>query len=149
MRPITTFLLGGMICVGTFGCDTPESAREPKPPAESVAAKETYVPKNLDDALRQLDLLLGDKGRAEVQRAKEADMVQYHMGLGMWMRNNWGLWAGSRLAQYFNQLGIRHPDDMTGIIFDSYWRKLHGRDIDLDAQVRFYQDYWKRSEPPK
>jgi len=116
---------------------------------EASAAKQMYVPKDLDDALKQLDLLLGDMGRAEVQRAKESDMIQYHMGLGLWMRNNWGLWAGSRLAQYFNQIGIRHPDDMTGIIFDSYWRRLHGRDIDLDAQVYRYQKYWKRSEQSK
>jgi hypothetical protein len=146
MRPIATFLLGGLIGVVVFGCHTSEPARESKAPAESSAAKQPYVPKDLDDALKQLDLLLGDKGRAEVQSAKESDMIQYHMGIGMWMRNNWGLWAGSRLAQYFNQIGIRHPDDMTGIIFDSYWRKLHGQDIALDAQVHFYQNYWKRNE---
>ena len=144
MRSSATLLLCGMIGVGAFGCHTPESARNSKPLPESSVTKETYVPKDLDDALRQLEVLLGDQGRSKVLSANESDMIQYHMGLGLWMRNNWGLWADSRLAQYFNQIGIRHPDDMTGIIFDSYWRKLHGREIELDAQVRVYLEYWKR-----
>ncbi len=149
MRSITRLLLCALIGVGVFGCHAPESARNSKPPLESSVTKEPYVPKDLDDALKQLDVLLGDQGRAKVLSAGESDMIQYHMGLGMWMRNNRGLWTGSPLAQYFNQIGIRHPDDMTGIIFDSYWRKLHGRNIELDAQVRFYQEYWKRTEHPQ
>lgn len=71
-------------------------------------------------------------------------MVRYHHGLGMWMRNEWGLWGGSRLAAYFNGIGIYHPDDMSAIILDSYWRKLHGKPIDLESQVKRYQEYWQK-----
>ena len=76
----------------------------------------------------------------------EDDMTQYHMGLGMWMRNNWGLWGGSRLAAWFNAQGINHPDDMSGIILDSFWRYLNGKPIKLDEQVKYYQGYWKKQE---
>ena len=63
--------------------------------------------------------------------------------MGMRIRNNWGLWKGSPLSEYFNRLGIYHPDDMTGIIFDSYWRKIHHQPIKLKEQVAYYQEYWK------
>jgi hypothetical protein len=104
-----------------------------------------YVPGDLDDALIELDRIMGAKGRDEVLKATEDGMIEYHHGLGMWLRNNWGLWGGSRLARYFNRLGIRHPDDMSGIILDSYWRKVHDRPIDLDGQVRHCLDYWKKA----
>jgi hypothetical protein len=78
--------------------------------------------------------------------ASENGMADYHFGLGMWIRNNWGLWGGSRLSQYFNRLGIHHPDDMSGIILDSYWRKIHGKPIDLDGQVRCHRDFWEKAK---
>jgi uncharacterized protein DUF6794 len=149
MKSLFGFLLCAQLVGSLVGCRAHESAPNPRPPANSSATESIYVPKNLDDALRQLDLLLGDEGRSKVLSATEDGMVDYHMGLGLWMRNNWGLWRGSRLAAYFNHLGIYHPDDMSGIILDSYWRKLHGKRIELDAQVRSYQDFWKKSQGSK
>jgi len=57
---------------------------------------------------------------------------------------DWQLWGGSRLSKFFNDRGIYHPDDMSGIILDSYHRYLTGKDIKLDEQIKFYQDYWKK-----
>jgi hypothetical protein len=48
------------------------------------------------------------------------DPFTHHHGLGTWLRNYWGLWAGSRLAQKFNRAGIRHPDDMSHIILSYF-----------------------------
>lgn len=47
--------------------------------------------------------------------------IEYHHGLGTWMRNNWELWSGnSHLFDYYIERGINHPDDMSGDILDSY-----------------------------
>jgi hypothetical protein len=105
-----------------------------------------YIPLDLDDALVEVDRIMGDQGREHVLKADDKDMIDYHFTLGAWMRNNWGLWGGSRLSQYFNKIGIHHLDDMAGIILDSYWRKLHGKSIDLDGQVRYYQEYWEQEK---
>jgi len=51
--------------------------------------------------------------------------VKYHLSLGMWLRNNWGLWKGSRLADYFEQKGFKHPDDMSHTILVSFWWHLN------------------------
>jgi hypothetical protein len=69
-----------------------------------------------------------------------------HLGFGMWMRNNWQLWGGSRLSKYFNNKGVYHPEDMSGIILDSYHRNLNGQEIRFDEQVKYYQEYWEKSK---
>lgn len=33
---------------------------------------------------------------------------------------------------------------MSGIILESLKRKFCGEDIDLDGQIKFYQDYWDK-----
>lgn len=53
-------------------------------------------------------------------------MIEYHFGLGMWMRNNWGLWGGSRLQKYFTDRGTAHPDDMSSVVLFYYWHWLRG-----------------------
>jgi glutathione peroxidase-family protein len=81
----------------------------------------------------------------EIRLKSEKDMILYHHGFGTWLRNYWGLWAGSRLAQYFNQIGIHHPDDMSGIILTSFWRHLHSQPIKLEEQVEYYKEYWRKA----
>jgi hypothetical protein len=66
-----------------------------------------------------------------------------HRGFGMWIRNNWGLWRNSKLKHYFLDKGVGHPDDMSGIILTSYHRFLNNKPIDLDGQIKKYQDFYK------
>ncbi len=103
-----------------------------------------YVPKNLDECFSELKKMLNRELIEEMRTGNEADMTQYHHGLGMWLRNNWGLWGGSRLKQYFNNLGVNHPDDMSGIILDSFWRNLNHKPVELESQIKYYQEYWKK-----
>jgi hypothetical protein len=70
---------------------------------------------------------------------------QYHFGGGMGIRNGWGLWADSDLAKHFKALGVWHPDDMSGIIFASVYRKVTGRNRDLEGQIKYYQDNWAKT----
>lgn len=87
-----------------------------------------YIPKNLEDCFLQLDKLLSEIDKKEMQALPKRDnMIQYHLGLGMWIRNNWGLWGGSRLQKYFNDRGITHPDEMSSIILEYYYDWLSGK----------------------
>lgn len=106
-----------------------------------------YIPKDIEDCCRQIDSFLSDSMKAKAKQWTENEFSsRAHMGLGMWMRNNWQLWGGSRLSKYFNLLGIYHPDDMSGFILDSYHRYLTGNAINLEEQIKFYQDYWKKRD---
>lgn len=105
-----------------------------------------YKPLNLEEAVEQLKIIHHDTTKNKILEITEDEFtVGAHMGLGMWMRNNWGLWKGKELAKYFNSIGIYHPDDMSGIILTSYYRELHGQEWKIDEQVKYYQDYWKKS----
>lgn len=105
-----------------------------------------YRPKNLDEAVFQLEKIHDDTTKRKIVGMTEDQFIgDSHFGLGIWMRNNWGLWKGGELAKYFNSIGIFHPDDMSGIILTSYYRHLKGQDRELDKQVKFHQDYWKVS----
>ncbi len=143
MRPVGQNFVLCLFLVFAGACQTEDHGSSSGAKETASSSTAAYIPFDLNDALRELDQIMGEKGRSEVLNAKEDDMILYHFGVGQWMRNEWGLWRGSRLSRYFNQLGIRHADDMSGIILTSYWRKLHEKPIDLEGQVRYYRDYWK------
>ncbi len=116
----------------------------------TLHSKSTYIPTDLDDAHRELQRLLTAK---EIQHIKtmhsQSGMIEYHMGLGLWLRNNWGLWHESRLARYFDQLGIYHADDMSGLILETFWCKLHDQPFKIEDRASESQEYWKSMEKPK
>ncbi len=108
--------------------------------------REVYIPKDLEDCFKQIDSFLDDSIKVQVKQWTEDEFSgRAHFGIGLWMRNNWQLWGGSRLSKYFNDLGIYHPDGMSGIILDSYHRYLTGKDIKLEEQIKFYQDFWNKA----
>lgn len=108
--------------------------------------KEIYIPKDLNDCFDQIDKFWDDKTKDIAKNMPEDDFsASAHHGFGRWIRNNWELWKGSRLSLYFNNvLLITHPDDMSGIILDSYHRYLNGKELKLKEQVKYYHDYWEK-----
>jgi hypothetical protein len=68
------------------------------------------------------------------------------MGLGMWLRNNLGLWWDCPLTRYFNARGVEHADNMSGAILDAYWRHLQGAQYDPEAIVECYRDWEVEAE---
>jgi hypothetical protein len=106
-----------------------------------------FIPKDIFECFHQINLFWNDSTKLEVKKLTEKEFLgNTHFGLGMWMRNNWGLWSGSRLSEYFNNLEIYHPDDMSGIILTSYYRFLIGEEVQLNDQVKYYKDYWKKAK---
>lgn len=102
------------------------------------------IPNNLEECFVELEKSLTPEFIGEIRQGTEEDISQFHHGLGTFLRNNWGLWKGSELSKWFNEKGIHHPDDMSGIIFDSFWRHLNDKPINFEEQVKFYQGYWER-----
>ena len=92
-----------------------------------------YIPTDLPDCIRQLDSMLSAEDKAYI-RTEGAAAV--HFSLGMWMRNNWGLWRGSQLQTYFIDNGIQHPDDMSGVILDCYVKHLNGEKVKYKRMLR-------------
>lgn len=75
----------------------------------------------------------------------EKDAVcNVHLAGGMKLRNTLELWHDNDLTKWFNSIGIVHADDMSGIIFTSTHRKLNQKEIELNKQIKVYQDHWKQ-----
>lgn len=88
-----------------------------------------YIPKDLGECFAELDRMLSEIDKKEFKSAKNKGELlgNYHMGLGMWMRNNWGLWGGSRLQKYFTDRKVGHPDDMSSVVLFFYYDWLNGK----------------------
>lgn len=105
-------------------------------------------PKDLNEAIARLIDAMDDADKIKILSMKEEEMCNFHFGLGMDLRNMWGLWGGeSTLKQWLKEnLGVWHPDDMSGILLDSLWRTLHGFPLDLEGQAKHYSDYWDKEK---
>ena len=103
-----------------------------------------FIPENLDACFMELERGLTPEFKEELRTGTEDDMNRLHHGLGTFFRNNWGLWKGSPLSEWFNENGIYHPDDMSAIILTSFWRHLNGKPINLEEQIKPCQDYWDK-----
>lgn len=102
------------------------------------------IPNNLEECFQALHKIAYDKDIEEIKSRPEEDMVEFHHTLGRWMRNNWGLWSGGPLKDYFEKLGLWHPDDCSGLILTSFHRYLMKVPLDIEGQVAKYKEYWKQ-----
>lgn len=95
----------------------------------------SYIPRDLEEAVLALDKLISEEEKPELRKMGEDEfLAATHLGIGMYLRNEWGLWKKSELSEYFRRRGIFHPDDMSGEILKSYYKFLCQRpwnDIDL------------------
>jgi len=104
------------------------------------------IPTNLEECIILLQTTaLCDEDREAIRTGSEINLCMWHDNLGRWIRNNWGLWsADSDLYNWFKERGITHPDDISGIILTSFWRRLNDKPLELEEQIKYYQDYWKK-----
>lgn len=114
---------------------------------KNIREDEIYIPFDLNDCFRQIDGMLCDSADNGIKKMTESEFVSgSHFGFGKWIRNNWGLWKGSRLSKYFNELEIYHSDDMSSIILISYHRNLMGKELKITELIHYYKNYWNKSE---
>jgi hypothetical protein len=93
------------------------------------------VPRVVGDAFRRLDGELEPADRDTIRGTPANDMIRYHMGLGMYVRNEYGLWKGGPLQDFFLRKGVQHPDDMSSVLLDAYRLYLRGEPVNLDSII--------------
>ncbi len=97
------------------------------------------IPKELKYSFEYLNEHWDSEEIEKFKNIKENDTTpsDYHFGVGMHIRNNL-LRHNKRsdsIVKFFNSIGIKHYDYMSGIILTSYHRHLNKTDIDLNGQV--------------
>lgn len=102
---------------------------------------ETTKPKTLQEAV---DLLLSNFTEEDRRILKLHGATMLHHGFGTALRNGWGLWTGSRLAEHFKDVyGIGHPDDMSAMILDCVEAKVKGEPWSDQEASSFYRSHWE------
>lgn len=100
-----------------------------------------FIPQNIKECILQLHLLIPFTELEEIKSMDEsAFAAKTHLTVGMWIRNNWGLWKGSRLSIYFNENGVYEPDSMSWIIFLSFHRHLKSKYLGTKELFEYYSD---------
>lgn len=102
------------------------------------------IPNTLEECFKELEENVEKESLKQWAHLGEKKAVgTIHFNLGMSMRNLWGLWLGkSKLCKFFYSIGIKHADDMSGIISTSFYRHLNNKPINLEKQVKVYWKYW-------
>lgn len=95
-------------------------------------------PNNLEECFTHLKTMLSDAD-IDFIKNRESEIILLHHTLGRKLRNQWSLWTESTLKEYFKNLGITHPDDMSEIILTSFHRHLNGLPLNLENQIQKYQ----------
>jgi hypothetical protein len=127
-----------------FGQKPEQQPADPADPAATGQAEP--IPEDLPACMARLDAMLGDEDKAWL---REHGAEAAHFGLGMWIRNNWGLWHGdSPLPPYFRAHGIHHPDCMSGLILECYVQHLNGEEVDYEhmiGEARRAEEEWRNT----
>jgi hypothetical protein len=79
-------------------------------------------PLTVDAAVDHLLSRMKDADKETVRGTPEADLIRFHFGWGMGIRNAFGLWQGN--TQLLESCGGGHPDDASSVIIRAVWKRL-------------------------
>lgn len=96
-----------------------------------------YIPVDLADAIRILDEIVDEKGKAKFSARPDSVAVNgVFFSFGRWININWGMELGSRLTVSLNDLGVSYPEDMTRLIMYAFHRHLNSQPFEIEELVR-------------
>lgn len=100
-----------------------------------------YIPRNLDDALAQLDKLSSPESKKVFMSIPEDSVCAYmHNRLGQWMIVNWSFYEGSRLSNYLRSAGVSYPDDMADFLILAFHRHLHQQPVTIKEFAVYFKE---------
>ena len=105
----------------------------------------TYIPKNLEEAMTELDKRISIESRIKLKTIPEDSVCALmHNRLGQWIILNWGFYGGSRLSHYIRSAGITFPDDMADFLILAYHRRLNAKPIGIKELATEFKEKRKQ-----
>jgi len=103
--------------------------------------KNRKLPKTVPEALTFIEKAIGKRDKNYIRKLKKNDLYELHMTLGMWIRNNLGMWgvknnrelmvdilrldSGSPRKPIPENLVMNfHPDNASHVLIEELWKKL-------------------------
>ena len=103
----------------------------------------TSLPKNVGEAVDQVIRMMDAESLKRLRGMAEADIVELHFGLGMWIRNTFGLWSGNRVlledCAAFGEHSFCDPDEASTVIIREVWIRLRSSFPTDGESARFSQ----------
>jgi hypothetical protein len=91
-----------------------------------------YIPKDLPDAINELNKLTDEASREKFKRLTESDAEhKLYFSLGRWVATNWSFYEGSRLSHYLKEVGITFPEDQAVAVIIAWHRTLNKKEINF------------------
>lgn len=105
----------------------------------------------LDEAITEIESSFSETQLKEfAQKEERIAIMDTRFGYGLKFRNQeLQNPSDSSLIKYFHSNNIYDLEDMSGIVFRSFHRKLNGRPIDFEAQLNSIHAYWAKVEECK
>jgi hypothetical protein len=80
-------------------------------------------PATIDEAVGVVIATLSDD-EGEIAAMAESELIGLHFGLGLWIRNNLGLWKGNDRCWRPSRATADSPDDASMVIVQAVWERL-------------------------
>ena len=121
------------LCITCFGgCSESTPPREgdgashysKRPPGAPISRPSVEIPRTVPEAVKYVVARLDEETKAELRAIEERHLLgRTHMGLGMWVRNELGLWKGNdELLKATGHWG--DPDGASSVIVHAVWKEL-------------------------
>ncbi len=109
-----------------------------------------HQPKNLEEAIAQLDVVYPDSIKTKIIEMDENEFLKNtHFTTGRFIRNEWlydrflGFNIGdSDLKEQLFAMGIPTNDDMSSFILRTYYRHLTKQELKVEQQIIEIQNYY-------
>ena len=100
------------------------------------------APIDIEECITQLDKGTNDTIKLWMKFVKEGEFIRKeHFLIGLTIRNKWGLWANSRLCQFFESRGLFQPDEMSGVILGCFHQYVITGKYEIDKKIKYCSDY--------
>lgn len=104
-----------------------------------------YIPKDLNDAMLELNKIMEQGARQKFQKMTEDDArTKTHFSFGKYINARWSIMEGSRLTLWFQKNKIYNYDDMIDCVIVAYHRTLNNKPIQFEELATYY--YKKQQE---
>jgi hypothetical protein len=85
-------------------------------------------PKTVSDAVDMMVANMPLKDKTVLASMNEADLFQLHFSMGVYIRNQFGLWSGNEEllndCRKISGESSLHPDDAASVIIKELWKRL-------------------------
>lgn len=88
--------------------------------------EEPKYPSTVSEAVNLLMEILKEDDKLTLRNSQEDDLIFFHMSLGVWIRNNFGLWDknNEKKTLLMQSANAKHEDDVSSVIILELWKKL-------------------------